>query len=123
MSHTTLLGPWVRRFLLEYLVRERNLAINTQTSYRDMVVLLLSYASVHLKKPVDRLAVIDLSPELLLSSSLTWNRAGVAAPSPATSAWVVCMHWRDSSARTARSISSGAHKSASFRSKELLDQP
>lgn len=65
MSHTTLLGPWVRRFLLEYLVRERNLAINTQTSYRDMVVLLLSYASVHLKKPVDRLAVIDLSPELL----------------------------------------------------------
>ena len=30
MTDTTLLGPWVRRFLLEYLVRERNLAINTR---------------------------------------------------------------------------------------------
>ena len=29
MTDTALLGPWVRRFLLEYLVKERNLAINT----------------------------------------------------------------------------------------------
>jgi len=65
MTHTTLLGPWLRRFLLEYLVSERNLAINTRTSYRDMLVLLLPYASAHLKKPIDRLAVTDLSPELL----------------------------------------------------------
>jgi integrase/recombinase XerD len=46
-------------------VRERNLAINTRASYRDMLVLLLPYASEHLKKPVDRLAVTDLSPELI----------------------------------------------------------
>jgi integrase/recombinase XerD len=65
MTERTLLGPWVRRFLLEYLVKERNLAINTRASYRDMLVLLLHYASVHLKKPVDRLAVTDLSPELI----------------------------------------------------------
>ena len=51
MTDTTLLGPWVRRFLLEYLVGERNLAINTRTSYRDMLVLLLPYAAAHLKKP------------------------------------------------------------------------
>lgn len=65
MTDKTLLGPWVRRFLLDYLVRERNFAINTRTSYRDMLVLLLPYASAHLKKPVDRLAVADLSLELL----------------------------------------------------------
>ncbi|MBU0754326.1 MAG: site-specific integrase [Planctomycetes bacterium] len=65
MNDTTLLGPWVRRFLLEYLVKERNVAINTRISYRDMLVLLLPYASAHLKKPVDRLAVTDMSPRLL----------------------------------------------------------
>jgi integrase/recombinase XerD len=59
------LGPWVRRFLLEYLVRERNLAMNTRHSYRDMLALLLPYAIDRLKKPVDRLEVIDLSPELV----------------------------------------------------------
>ena len=65
MIDKALLGPWIRRFLLEYLVKERNLAINTRTSYRDMLVLLLPYAAMQLKKPVDRLAVTDLSPELL----------------------------------------------------------
>ena len=35
MRDHSLLGPWVRRFLLEYLVAERNLARNTQVSYRD----------------------------------------------------------------------------------------
>ena len=65
MTNPTLFGPWVRRFLLEYLVKERNLAINTRNSYRDMLVLLLPYAAAHLKKPVDRLVVVDLSPELI----------------------------------------------------------
>jgi len=35
MRETTKLGPWVRRLLLEHLVSERNLARNTQRSYRD----------------------------------------------------------------------------------------
>ena len=35
MSDLTLLGVWVRRFFLEHLVHERNLARNTQRSYRD----------------------------------------------------------------------------------------
>ena len=34
MPDTDLLSPWVRRFLLEYLIGERNLARNTQISYR-----------------------------------------------------------------------------------------
>jgi hypothetical protein len=45
MRNTTLMGPWVRRFLLEHLVAERNLARNTQRSYRDTMVLLLPFMS------------------------------------------------------------------------------
>lgn len=65
MTYMTLCGPWVRRFLLEHLVNERNLSINTRSSYRDMLVLLFSYTTAHLKKSVDRLAVNDLTPELI----------------------------------------------------------
>lgn len=65
MRNTTLMGPWVRRFLLEHLVAERNLARNTQRSYRDTMVLLLPFMSRFLKTPVDRLTVSDLTPRLL----------------------------------------------------------
>ncbi len=59
------LGPWIRRFLLEYLVTERNLSINTQRSYRDMLKLLLPYLADRLAKPVDRLTVVDLTPAVV----------------------------------------------------------
>ena len=65
MNDHALLGPWVRRFLLEYLVRERNLSVNTQRSYRDMLTQLLPYAGSKLKKSVDRLIVEDLSADLV----------------------------------------------------------
>ena len=35
MSDIHTLGPWLRRFLSEHIVTERNLARNTQQSYRD----------------------------------------------------------------------------------------
>jgi integrase/recombinase XerD len=63
MNDTTLLGPWVRRFLLEHLVAERNLAVNTKKSYRDMLTLLLPYAAGKAEKPIDRLRVTDLSAQ------------------------------------------------------------
>ena len=65
MTDVTLLGPWIRRFLLEYLVRERNLSINTQRSYRDMLSLFLPHVSKQLNKSVDRLTVSDLSADLI----------------------------------------------------------
>ena len=43
MTDRTLLGPWIRRFLLEHIVGERNLARNTQASYRDTLTLLLPF--------------------------------------------------------------------------------
>ena len=65
MHDHALLGPWVRRFLLEYLVRERNLSVNTQRSYRDMLTQLLPYAANKLNKSVDVLTVEDLSADLI----------------------------------------------------------
>lgn len=65
MPDTSLLGPWVRRFLMEHLVNDRNLARNTQQSYRDALRLLLPALARRARKPVDRLAVVDLSPQCL----------------------------------------------------------
>ena len=65
MSNVSLLGPWVRRFLMEHMVSERNLARNTQRSYRDTLRLLLPAIARRARKPVDRLAVTDISADRL----------------------------------------------------------
>ena len=65
MRDTTLLGPWVRRFLLEHLIGERNLARNTQQGYRDTLCQLIPFVSNRLHKPVDRLAMVDVSAEIV----------------------------------------------------------
>jgi site-specific recombinase XerD len=63
MRDPSVLGPWVRRFLLEHLAGERNLARNTQRSYRDTLRLLLPFVARRARKPVDRLAVTDVSAD------------------------------------------------------------
>jgi integrase/recombinase XerD len=65
MKDETLLGPWVRRFLLEHLVAERNLARNTQVSYRDTLALLLPFASKNEGHAIDRMTVEDLTPSVV----------------------------------------------------------
>ena len=65
MKDETILGPWVRRFLLEHLVAERNLSRNTQASYRDTLALLLPFASKHGGRAIDRMAVEDLTPSMV----------------------------------------------------------
>jgi site-specific recombinase XerD len=65
MSKDAHIGPWVKRFLLEYLVSERNLSRNTQRSYRDTLALFLPFASARKKTPIDRLEVMDLSREAI----------------------------------------------------------
>jgi len=65
MSDHSLLGPWVRRFLLEHLVAERNLSRNTQASYRDTLTLLLPFASARVGKPIDRMMAAELSPDVV----------------------------------------------------------
>src|SRR4051812_15946194 len=63
MSDPSLLGPWVRRFLMEHVAGERNLARNTQRSYRDTLRLLLPTVARCARKPVERLAVTDMSAD------------------------------------------------------------
>jgi len=65
MKHESILGPWVRRFLLEHLVAERNLSRNTQASYRDTLMLLLPFASKQGCVAVDRMTVEDLTPAIV----------------------------------------------------------
>ena len=45
MADRSRLGPWVRRFLLEHLIKERNLSRGTQKSYRDTLTLLIPFVA------------------------------------------------------------------------------
>lgn len=66
MPDRTVLGPWLRRFLTEHIVTERNLARNTRKSYRDTFTLLLPFVSRKVRKPMDRLAVSDITSGCVL---------------------------------------------------------
>ena len=94
MTDPALLAPWVRRFLLEHLVAERNLARNTQRSYRDTLRLLLPFAAARVRKKIDRLSVEDLSADCIRTflldveekrgcSAATRNQRLSAIPAPA----------------------------------------
>jgi site-specific recombinase XerD len=65
MNDLTLLGPWVRRFLLEHVIAERNLARNTQRSYRDALTLMIPFVAGKLRQTVDRLTVMDVSADMV----------------------------------------------------------
>jgi integrase/recombinase XerD len=67
MRDRNLIGTWIRRFLLEHLVADRNLSSNTQASYRDTLLLLLPFVSRARRVPIDRLIINDLSPSVLRS--------------------------------------------------------
>ena len=66
MPDRTVLGPWLRRFVTEHIVTERNLARNTRKSYRDTFTLLLPFVSRKVRKPMDRLAVSDITSGCVL---------------------------------------------------------
>jgi len=53
--------------LLEHLIGERNLARNTQRSYRDMLRLLLPFTARRAHKAIDRLTVEDLTASRVLA--------------------------------------------------------
>jgi integrase/recombinase XerD len=63
MNDKSLLGPWVTRFVLQYAASERNLARNTQRSYRDTLSLLITYIANKAGNQVERLNVIDAAAE------------------------------------------------------------
>ena len=62
MTNSNRLASWIRRFLIEYLVMERNLSSNTQKSYRDTLRLFLPLIANVVRKSVDTLEIDDLAP-------------------------------------------------------------
>lgn len=65
MTDSSRLGPWVRRFLLEHLIKERNLSRRTQRSYRDTLTLLIPFVARKAHKRIDELEVFHLSADLV----------------------------------------------------------
>jgi len=63
MNDTALLGPWVRRFLLEHLIVERNLSRQTQLSYRDTLRLLLPFVADQCHQSLDRLTLEQINAD------------------------------------------------------------
>ena len=69
MRDRTLIGPWIRRFLLEHLVSDRNLTHNTQASYRDTLLLLLPFDRIGARHATMTYALASTSALKSLSSS------------------------------------------------------
>ncbi len=67
MNASNRLGPWVKRFLVEYLVTVRPVARSTQLSYRDTLAKLLRFAASSTHKRCDLLNVDDLDREILVA--------------------------------------------------------
>jgi integrase/recombinase XerD len=65
MLNRELLGPWVRRFLIDHLIAERSLSLHTQHGYRDTLRLLLPFVVSKLSRAADRLNVVDISSDLV----------------------------------------------------------
>jgi integrase/recombinase XerD len=65
MPDVDLLGPWIKRFLLEYVQGERNLSLHTQKSYRDTLVQLIPFLAARGKRKPECLSLADLSRDSL----------------------------------------------------------
>ena len=60
-----LAAPWIRRFLVEYVIGERNYSSNTQHSYRDMFRLFLPFAAKRCRCTTDQLPLHRIQPSLI----------------------------------------------------------
>jgi len=65
MPNSYLLGSFVRRFLLESIIADRNLSRNTQTSYRDAIRLLLRFIAERYGINPTHLTVEDVHAEVV----------------------------------------------------------
>jgi len=65
MTNEHPMGPFVRRFLLEELVADRNLSPNTQKSYRDAICLLFNFLAERYSTDPTRLAVEQVDAALV----------------------------------------------------------
>lgn len=67
MSDQYLLGPFVRRFLLEEIIADRNLSRNTQKSYRDVFRILFRFMEEYYSTNPTHLTVADITVDAVRS--------------------------------------------------------
>lgn len=67
MTESHPIGPYVRRFLLEYVVSDRCLSRNTQKSYRDTIRLLLQFLSQFYSCDATQLTVEQVTADAVRS--------------------------------------------------------
>ena len=124
MPDNPTLGPWLRRFLEEHVVTERNLDRNTQLSYRDTLALLLPFVSQKARRPVDRLTV--RGPHCRAGARVFWHTSSTTAAAPlarAITAFLPSGHSPAMSPPGAPNRSNGAARSPLSHGKRLPRQP
>lgn len=65
MNDSTLIGPYLRRFLLEDVIADRNLSAESQRSYRDAIVLLLRFMEARHGISPERLTVETVNGHII----------------------------------------------------------
>ena len=62
---SNLVAPWVRRFLVQYVIGERNYTPDTQHSYRDTFRLFLPFIARQCRCAVDQMALVKVTPKVV----------------------------------------------------------
>lgn len=66
MERTNKLGFWIRKFLLEHVIRQKNYSQNTLKSYKDTFKLLVRSLSETAKKDIDDIDVEDVTSDRVM---------------------------------------------------------
>ena len=74
MPNDHLIGPLVRRFLLEEVGVDRNLSVNTQRSYRDALRLLFRFMAERYAREPTQVTVEHLTADVVKKSQVTPRR-------------------------------------------------
>jgi integrase/recombinase XerD len=80
MKKNNIFGPWIKRFLTEYLVTEKNYSYNTQQSYRDTLCLFLPFIARCIRKGIDQIQIEDITPGLIRSFLLELEKKRQSSP-------------------------------------------
>jgi hypothetical protein len=112
MRNPDLLGSWIRRFLLEYLVGERNFAENTRRSYRDTLALAIPFVAAAAGTSVDRLLVSDVAADRIRQFLGHVEQARSSRITTRNQRWPRCIRSRALLEAEALSTSPGAVRSA-----------
>lgn len=90
-----LAGPWVRRFLIEYVIDERNYSSNTQHSYRDMFRLFLPFAARRSRCTMDQLPLARIQPKMIRAFTQHLEQVRHCAPSTINQRVTALRAWAD----------------------------